>query len=48
MASAKLSVMSVPVSFTLAPSAGLKAGAATLVSRVKVALAAVPWLPAAS
>ena len=48
MASAKLSVMVVPVSFTLAPSAGLKVGAATLVSTVKVALAADPWLPAAS
>ena len=40
--------MSVEVSFTRAPAAGLKTGAATLASTVKVASAADPWLPAAS
>ena len=48
IASAKVSVMSVEVSFTRAPAAGLKTGAATLASTVKVASAADPWLPAAS
>ena len=48
IASAKVSVMFRPVSFTCSPAAGLNTGAATLVSTVKVALAAAPWLPAAS
>ena len=48
IASAKVSVTFLPVSFTLSPAAGLNTGAATLVSTVKVALAADPWLPAAS
>ena len=41
--------MFVPALVTVALFAGLKVGAATPVeSTVKVALAAVPWLPAAS
>ena len=41
--------MFLPASVTVAPSAGLNVGAAgPVVSTVNVALAAVPWLPAAS
>jgi len=48
-ASAKVSVMFLPASVTVALLSGLKVGAATpVVSTVKVALAAEPWLPAAS
>ena len=48
IASAKVSVTFRVASFTCSPSAGLNTGAATLVSTVKVAFAAAPWLPAAS
>ena len=49
IASSKVSVMFVDASVTVAPLAGSKVAAATPIeSTVKVALAVVPWLPAAS